>query len=458
MIGALIGDLAASTWEQDKTLFYSDLVRSSSQPSIYGLTLMKAASLNIESIHNVPSVKMAETDLFCYVGQWMMWNIVSAWMDKDVVYDFNVSAIIDKAEMYARIFLIKLIKELRNGSSKSEAFHHVSGFENLIQGGQWKSDLGKEHGYGYILVYLFRAWDAFYRGFDFTSCIHNAMQWPGDKHLLGILTGAFADAMYGCRFIMLKKKYTGHIHGSKVINLPEAQTQHGIDKSLLDEMSSISYNHRTFYSKNNALTNVEWHKWMTVKNIFEEVSFNDEEHRKIMKSAPTHLDCRYGFYLDDGWHYIYRSYALIARFQMKEDDGEWRITSWQLSGERSYKDSIMAFDCALYEGCKIVNQRIIELCRYTKSCKYFNGEIDVPEKWKDTIQGKFWYGEMMFMTSLSDFKPWEDMVATWLKDLKGEKKASFEKYNDQQRVMICYIETLFTKWCPYDNMDWIFEY
>ena len=458
MLGALIGDLAASTREQDKALFYSDLVGPNSQPSIYGLTLMKAASLNIENIHTIPSVKMAEMDQFSYIGQWMMWNIVSAWMDKDAVYDFNVSAIIDKAEMYARYFLINLIKELRNGSSKSEAFHHVSGFENFIKGEKCKSHLGKEHGYGEILVYLFMAWDAFYRGFDFTSCILNAMQWPGDKHLLGILTGAFADAMFGCKIMMLKKKYAALSQRSKTINLPEGITQLGIDNSLLSEMSCISYNNRNFYPKNNALTNVERHKWMPVKNIFEEVSFSDEEHRKIMKSAPTHWDCRYGFYLDDGWYYIYRSYSLIARFQMKEDDRVWRITKWQLSGEQNYKNSIGAFECALYEGCKIVNQRIIELCRYTKSCKYFNGEIKVPEKWKDSFQGKCWHGEMMFMTSLSDFKPWEDMAATWLKDLTGEKKASFEKYSDQQRAIICYIETLFTKWCPYDDMNWIFEY
>ena len=209
MIGALIGDLAASTWEQDKTLFYSDLVGPSSQPSIYGKTLMHVASLSIPTKKEGPSIRMAEPSSFTYIGQWMMCNIGRAWVDKKIDCPYEISSIIDKPEGYARHFVIDLIQELRKGSTKSEAFHKVWGFEHMIKGWQWKSELSKEHGYGEILVYLFRAWDSFYRGFDFTSCIHNAMQCPGDKHLLGILTGAFADAMYGCRFIMLKKKYTG---------------------------------------------------------------------------------------------------------------------------------------------------------------------------------------------------------------------------------------------------------
>ena len=47
MIGALIGDLAASTWEKDKSIFYSNLIVPESQPSIYGITLMSAANLKL---------------------------------------------------------------------------------------------------------------------------------------------------------------------------------------------------------------------------------------------------------------------------------------------------------------------------------------------------------------------------------------------------------------------------
>jgi hypothetical protein len=53
-------------------------------------------------------------------------------------------------------------------------------------------------------------------------------------------------------------------------------------------------------------------------NIFENISFSEEEHKLILLSAPTDWDCRYGMYLDDGWIYVYRSHVLIGRFQMKK--------------------------------------------------------------------------------------------------------------------------------------------
>lgn len=48
---------------------------------------------------------------------------------------------------------------------------------------------------------------------------------------------------------------------------------------------------------------------------------------------------------------------------------------------------------------------------YASLCKYYHGEEKCPDKWKDDIKGRFWYGE-----------------------------------------------TLFCKWRPYDDMKWIFEY
>jgi hypothetical protein len=32
------------------------------------------------------------------------------------------------------------------------------------------------------------------------------------------------------------------------------------------------------------------------------------------------------------------------------------------------------------------------------------------------------------------------------------------RYTPEQFGVIIYIEALFGKWCPYDNLDWIFEY
>ena len=459
MIGALIGDLAASTWENDKQKFFSELVGEGCIPSIYGETLLQIASSNIPGIKKGPCIRIAEPEILTYIGQWMMQNIASTWLDKNIESDFVISSFIDKPEGYAKHFVVDLIQELRKGSSKSEAFHNVWGFENLIKGMGWKWKVNKvPEGSEQILTYVFRAWDSFYRGFDFTSSLHNAMKWSGDKHLLGILTGAFADAMYGCGYIFLKKKYSKNGQNLKSCKLPKSITSLGFDKSLYGELYKISYTNRKFFSKNNALTNVEWHHWTSVTNILEEIRFSEGEHDKIMKSAPTSWDCRFGFYLDDGWHYIYRSRVLIARFRMEKDDDKWKICNWQLSGELSFKDGISAFVSALYEGCRIINHRVNELCQYSMSCKYFQGEQEVPQKWKDTTNEKFWYGEFMFITSLSDFKPWEETATTLTMNLKGAKKDSFQKYTEQQKAIVCYIETLFNKWCPYDNLDWILEY
>ena len=459
MVGALIGDLAAWSWENDRDVFFSRLIDMNCEPSSYGMAMMKAASRNILSGQSTPVEPIERPGNISYSGEWLMWQIVSAWIDTHELIDLPHFYSLDKAEGYARYFMIELIKELRKGSTKSQAFHNVHAFSNLIQNkfGNWKANLvpGLNDG---ILVYVFRAWDSFYRGFDFTSSIHNAMKWPGDKHLLGALTGAFADAMYGCHYNLIKKKYSNganHIGDLQFLTLGE---KYGFHHGLIMEMCNYSKFQRSFYPKNEALTNVEYHHWIPSKNLFEEIRFSDDEHKSIMKSGISFWDQRYGFYLDDGWHYIYQSGNLIARFKLDYDGSYWRITNWYLSGERSYKDSIKAFEWVLYDGCKKRNQRITDLMSYLSECKYFNGEENVPSEWAKTIEGKFWHGEMMFLTSQSDFKKWESLSASTLNNLQGSQKKNFEKYSERQRTIVCYIETLYRKWCPCENMSWITQY
>ena len=101
-----------------------------------------------------------------------------------------------------------------------------------------------------------------------------------------------------------------------------------------------------------------------------------------MKSGANLWDDRYGFYLDDGWHYIYQSGSLIARFKTVFAGTYWRIANWLLSGERSFKESISAFEWVLYDGLHKRKIRINNLVKYLPECKYFNGEEKVPSKWK----------------------------------------------------------------------------
>lgn len=95
---------------------------------------------------------------------------------------------------------------------------------------------------------------------------------------------------------------------------------------------------------------------------------------------------------------------------------------------------------------------------YLKYCKYFKGEDECPEQWKGTTQGNFWHGESMFVRGGHQVDDLKKYVEDVLKNLKGEKRKKFLSYTEEQRAIVIYIELLFGKWCPYDDLSWIFEY
>ena len=462
MIGALIGDLAAWTYEHDKSMFFSQLVADNggdAKLSIYGKALLNAASHNLlvcPWIQAEPALGPIKDNRDEIVGQWLMWQIVAAWTDREELNsmpDFNM---LEKEEFYAKKFILGLIRSLRDGSTKSEAYYSTFSFEDLSKTWKWKTDTAEKN-IG-LLSYIFRAWDSFYRGFDFTSTIHNAMKWPGDRNLLASIAGAFADAMYGCEMTFIKKKYAKDVEPYHHINLLVVGENNGYHHALIREMFSCSSHNRTFYPKNNALTNVEQHSWQPVMNIFEDISFSEEEHKLVLLSAPTDWDCRYGLYLDDGWIYIYRSHILIGRFQMKKFEGQWFMENPQLSGEMLFKDFCIAIGNAMYDGCRIAKSDLNNILRIVENCSYFNGETDTPKKWKHDVKGNFWYGEMMFCKGRLNFQKWIEEGETMRKTLKGEKLAAVEKYNSEQFAIILYIESLYGKWNPYDSLNWIYEY
>ena len=136
-----------------------------------------------------------------------------------------------------------------------------------------------------------------------------------------MLAGALADAMYGCGYYMVKEKYAG---GGYMEHLP-----------FIDErLYLINAQNRAFFPKNNALTNVERHNWYDKPCPMSEKVITEELRRRILKAFHTGWDDRYGFYLDDGWIYVYRSHRLLNRFVLTEQlDGTYRITHYQQSEE-----------------------------------------------------------------------------------------------------------------------------
>ena len=342
MIGAFIGDLAAWTWEHDHDKFYPQLFSDVAQKSEYSDLMLQTAKLLLQCpnisrdefmrIHqcyyNIDNAKAnAEYDLLRAIIIGWMYDAdeISSAIHKFCILD-------DKEELYASHFLAHLIYRLRTGFTKKEAalVDFCGTFRSFTKGEHWKTSHG-------VLSYLVRAWMSFYDAFDFGSAIHNAVKKPGNLTLNCILAGALADAMYGCENYFIKKKFEG---GRYIEHLDF------VDNSIYH----LHHSKQTFFPKNNARTNVERHYWYDAPCPFSDKVITAELKFRITKAFYTGWEDRFGFYLDDGWYYVYRSFILLARFKLKEQpDGTYRITYYQKSDEsKQYDLDNTAINCAMY--------------------------------------------------------------------------------------------------------------
>ncbi len=249
----------------------------------------------------------------------------------------------DKEGIYAANVIAEIIPGLRNGKTKAEILSDGFGktFNDLKSSWQWQTVTERDG----LLTYLMRAWDCFEKAWDFTSSIHNAARWEGvDRHLLCSLTGAIAEAMYGCEYRLLKKKY-GDNHYD-YIQYPE--------RIVEDVRAIFSYQFecRVFFPKNSALTNVETHNWSKYDSRYEGKTISKQECSSILRAFYTGWEHRYGLYLDNGWIYVYRSGFLEVRFRIEAMEGQYKIVNVQCADEQQqFADS--SFMEALY-GMRIV--------------------------------------------------------------------------------------------------------
>ena len=332
MNGAILGDLAAWTWEQDKDLFFRKLVSSEASPS----KMMKEMLLMADTLALVrgSDIKVHEslgmrispeaTVLRAIAIGWLYdteAETASAYQEYGFTYD--------KEDWYAGAFIWKLIFALRHGASKKDALmvENVSSFKGFVEDISWNEQSS-------ILGVLIRAWGAFYSSYDFGSALHRAMELPDDRHLNGILVGALADAMYGCDRYMVKAKYGKGCSLTGLVNVPS-------------RFQALYRAGRTFFAKNCAMTNVERHVWKDVANPYVDKIISRELRRRILKAFQPTFDDRYGFYLDDGYIYVYRSCRVLNRFKLSSmSDGTFRIVELQVSEEAGYQ--LGAIQEALY--------------------------------------------------------------------------------------------------------------
>lgn len=350
MIGAIIGDLAAWTYEYDRETFWRQLISYDEKEielSVYAHAYFRAASKNVLTVYWQDVSYIGEPGYTLqYKGQWLMWQLMCAWLDIDSPKDCPQNTRVDKEEYYAKTITCELIRYLRKGYSKTQAFNAVPNFKEFIKGMKWRAwddDVDTDS----TLTNVFRAWDSFYRSHDFTSAIHNAMRWDGDRHLVAMLTASFASAMYGCRQNMIKQKYADGQDNIHTFDLLCFGEQFGYSHALCHEMISITENRRLFWPKNNARTDVEWHHWVPMHSAHTDKVITPELRRRIIRSFEPGWEDRYSFYLDDGWLYICRSYSLIARFRFSRCvDGTYRLC--YIEACDGSNDVETALECALY--------------------------------------------------------------------------------------------------------------
>ena len=456
MTGGLIGDLAAWTWENDQESFYPRLVSEKAVLSSKGNVLLTASNslLANKSIEREKYERLfADESLYCEKEtNALIRSIPIGWIydDADELGTATTTYALheDKEGWYATHFMTQLICALRNGASKNDALkvEHIGMFSAFV--GNWSvqtTDSGP-------MSLLILAWKAFYDSFDFTSAIHNAMKLPGDKHVNGILVGALAGAMYGTEQILLKKKFCKHSEPYNFLQFPEFL------QSTVSTFKTFELKARPFFPKNRALTNVELHQWVEVNAPakIRDIVINKELGRRILKAFDTGWDCRYGFYLDDGFIYVYRSGVLLCRFKLEIGKPIKKI---QISSDIDKSNAILGFECAIesveFHWYLVSNEEKPSNLDY---CKYYHGETLCPETYLNSTKAKFWHGELLFVLHNEKMNKWKRIAKTIKSTLSKNEFQQLEKYNMEELALMHFIKSSYEMWYPYSDTDWIYDY
>ena len=163
----------------------------------------------------------------------------------------------------------------------------------------------------------------------------------------------------------------------------------------------------------------------------------DEEARRIIKGFYTDWEARFGFYLDNGRIYIYRSHYLLGRFRLNHiAANRWTITDAQVSDEMpDMLDFDKCFKCA-YDITLIAPQRGFRYYRFSwgtpadSSNPYPENQ---PNKWR------YWdYEHDFYINEYSRFGYWLGESAKALKDLSEHNRARLPIVIERETFAIIY--------------------
>lgn len=465
MLGGLYGDLAADTYLRDKKAFYCELFDEQATLSQYGHEILAHSTvLGNENLFDANraiqeyrkhGIDIAQNNYKPdIIKLWTILFATSAWWH-DEIFDSRENYFrpqpFEKEEGYFYRFINILIPNLLHGDTKDEVYSKLGDvFKGIRHDWDWK------HTEGGMLSYLLRAWDCFYNSFDFGSAIHNAVQCVGDIRLNATLTGMIAEAMYGCEQYYIKRKYAENGNFTRYLELPKP-----IAEQYQAELEIIKQQERwqtSFFKKNNARTNVEWHKFTPIENRYARKVISSELRRRILKAFYTGWDARYGFYLDNGWIYLYRSFYVIGRFRLKKfHDDTYRIVDTQCSEEN------MDFHTAMEDALHTVEHNWEMFSDF--HLKYYPLFYGNPEEhgcpYPDgSDEAKFWHGEKMFYeTQRNNIGHWLNIGRKCLHTIRNPKLlAKARRLGPESFAVVYYINELYEKWCPMDDNDWVLNY
>lgn len=180
-----------------------------------------------------------------------------------------------------------------------------------------------------------RAWDCFYNSYDFGSAVYNAVRYHNSfTRQIASLVGLIAEAMYGCEYYFVKEKFAHNAQTRLEIDIPEA-----IEKAYPEELKALRKDYRenrVFFRKNDALTNVERHSFIPCTSHYEGLTLMSDSFRKVLFAFHTDWENRFGFYLDNGWIYCYRSGFCLGRFRIaKRGDAIYSVR--RAANHRSFR-------------------------------------------------------------------------------------------------------------------------
>jgi len=162
---------------------------------------------------------------------------------------------------------------------------------------------------------------------------------------------------------------------------------------------------------------------------------------------------------------IYDSYVEKVLLSMNKRKHFANFNREELKDYETYISVIRAFQQSfglMQYNIKQLDQYLWQLGKwyfnpYGLSYKYYNREDENPFSEND-VRNKFWYGEMMFVTTHQNSGLWKNEGKEWLKTANDDIKELAQKYTPEQFGVITYIAFQYSKWYPYDEPIWIVEY